>query len=53
MKNVLVITVMAFSLFLGSLGSYVSMATADEGLHFHCSVCDAHGHGSLYHDKNK
>ena len=26
---------------------------ADPGLHFHCSVCGSHSHGSLWHDKNK
>jgi len=53
MKNFFAITVIALSLFLGSLSGYVANAFANEGMHFHCSVCGAHGHGSLYHDKNK
>jgi len=53
MKNVFVTTVIALSLFLGSLGGYITNAFADDGMHFHCSVCSSHSHGSLYHDKNK
>lgn len=32
---------------------YVVEAGADEGMHFHCSVCGSHSHGSMWHDSNK
>ena len=49
MKRALVI-VIGLSLFLGS---YLSVAMADDGMHFHCSVCGSHNHGSLWHDSDK
>ena len=49
MRKVLIIVV-ALSLFLGS---YLSIANADEGMHFHCSVCGSHSHGSMWHDSDK
>jgi len=50
MVRILVITMMVFSLFLGANLSTVS---ADEGMHFHCSNCGSHDHGSLWHDSDK
>ena len=47
MKKLLVISIMAVSLFLSSY------LVADEGMHFHCSVCGSHNHGSAWHDSDK
>ena len=49
MRKVLVIIVV--TLFLAA--TYLPMAIADEGMHFHCSVCGSHNHGSMWHDSNK
>lgn len=35
------------------LGGYVMTSKADEGMHFHCSVCGSHNHGSMWHDSDK
>ena len=48
--KIFVIIVMALSLLLGS---YSSIAKANEGMHFHCSVCGSHNHGSMWHDSDK
>jgi len=50
MGKILAIFAMAFSL---TLGGFLSNASADSGTHFHCSVCGAHGHGSMWHDSDK
>ena len=49
MRKIL-ISVMAVAVVLGSC---LSIAKADEGSQFHCSVCGSHSHGSLWHDSDK
>ena len=48
--KILIIVVMVLSFCSGVL---LSNAKADEGMHFHCSVCGSHDHGSLWHDSDK
>ena len=50
MKIVLGIAVMAMALFFGS---NLPIAQADDGMHFHCSSCGSHNHGSNWHDSDK
>ncbi len=40
---------MAAALVVGA----ISAASAHDGLHFHCSVCGSHDHGSMWHDSDK
>ena len=35
------------------LSGFLMSASADDGMHFHCSVCGSHNHGSLWHDSDK
>ena len=48
--RILFIVVVAVTMLVGS---YLPVAKADEGMHFHCSSCNSHNHGSLWHDSNK
>ncbi len=49
MKKLLTV-IMALSFILGG---YLYVAEAHDGLHFHCSVCGSHSHGSIWHDTDK
>ena len=49
MKMLLVSMVVGLLFF----SSFLSTAKADQGLHFHCSVCGSHNHGSMWHDSER
>jgi len=50
MRRILIVLVLALPLFVTS---YLPVAQADEGMHFHCSNCGSHDHGSAWHDSDK